>query len=191
MKYLLHDLLCEKEFVAYQNGRIFEQYLFEIIGKLMNCKKKLHSCVVQIHEKKHNEEGKVITIFQYPKPFYNSFEWVEVWMHGLDVIEEIYLNYTFDFKFKYEKNQINEKSELEIKVYRNVHEMEIKAKDIEKNLEDTIAFSEVAEQSGKLIGEFQEESKNCKTKQEKKKFPKGLFKDKTLQKSMVLVDFEF
>ena len=46
--------------------------------------------------------------------------------------------------------------------------MEFVTKDMEKNDEDIVALSEVAEQklSEELIGKFHEEITNCKTKKE-------------------------
>jgi hypothetical protein len=57
---------------------------------------------------------------------------------------------------------------LRTRKYRDVKEMEAIIEDMEQNAEDIVALLEVAEKklSEELIGKFQEEIKNCKTKKE-------------------------
>jgi hypothetical protein len=60
MRCLLHDFLFGKKLVSYEDERIFEQCLFEILGKLMSWEKKLYLCIVKIHGRRQIEGRRVL-----------------------------------------------------------------------------------------------------------------------------------
>jgi hypothetical protein len=108
MRCLLHDFLFGKKLVAYEDERIFEQCLFEIIGKLMSWERKLYLCVVQIHERRQSEGRRVLITLQCQKVIVgNAWKsrlkqfFIELWMYEHKAIEEASQSCKNDFIFQY------------------------------------------------------------------------------------------
>lgn len=91
-------------------------------------------------------------------------------MHEQKTIEEASLICNDNLRFQFDLKSCI--TEFGIKVCSNLQKMEVRTEDMKQNPKGIVAFSEIAgqRQDKGLIDKFQEELKNCKTKQEQERF---------------------